>query len=186
MDIEWYPEYDSYWMTFRLIPYLEILKGFNFWVYGVVFKIAPCIILSLLSALLILAMYKANEKRERLKSQGKRAESERTHEHNRTTAMLVAVVLCFVITELPQGVLMLLSGIYGDDFFHNIYSPLGDLMDVFVLINSAVNFILYCIMSRQFRDTFQNVFLKSCVKKVQNSKQNGLHYSTINTQSTKV
>jgi len=38
-------------------------------------------------------------------TQGRRRESDRAGERNRTTAMLVAVVLCFVVTELPQGVL---------------------------------------------------------------------------------
>ena len=42
---------------------------------------------------------------------GRRRESDRAGERNRTTAMLVAVVLCFVVTELPQGVLAFLSGV---------------------------------------------------------------------------
>jgi len=37
-------------------------------------------------------------------------ESEKAGEYNRTTSMLVAVVLCFVVTELPQGVLAFLGG----------------------------------------------------------------------------
>ena len=36
-------------------------------------------------------------------------ESEKAGEYNRTTSMLVAVVLCFVVTELPQGVLAFLG-----------------------------------------------------------------------------
>lgn len=31
-------------------------------------------------------------------------------------------------------------------------------MDVLALINSAINFILYCSMSRQFRNTFNYLF----------------------------
>lgn len=34
----------------------------------------------------------------------------------------------------------------------------GDVMDILALINSAVNFILYCAMSRAFRDTFFRLF----------------------------
>lgn len=30
----------------------------------------------------------------------------------------------------------------------------GDLIDILALINSGINFILYCSMSRQFRKTF--------------------------------
>lgn len=31
-------------------------------------------------------------------------------------------------------------------------------MDIMALINSSINFILYCAMSRQFRQTFQDMF----------------------------
>ena len=31
------------------------------------------------------------------------------------------------------------------------YTPLGELMDMMALVNCALNFILYCLMSRQFR-----------------------------------
>ena len=39
-----------------------------------------------------------------LTAQGRQDESERAREHNRTTAMLLAVVGLFQLTELPQGV----------------------------------------------------------------------------------
>lgn len=34
----------------------------------------------------------------------------------------------------------------------------GDVIDILTLINSAINFILYCTMSRQFRMTFNQLF----------------------------
>lgn len=34
-------------------------------------------------------------------------------------------------------------------------------MDILALLNSAINFILFCKMSRQFRRTFQLMFLTS-------------------------
>jgi len=39
-----------------------------------------------------------------------------------------------------------------------VYMSLGDLLDILVLINNGINFILYCSMSKQFRDTFICVF----------------------------
>ena len=35
----------------------------------------------------------------------------------KTTRMLLTVLLLFLATEMPQGVLALLSGIYGGSFF---------------------------------------------------------------------
>ena len=47
-----------------------------------------------------------------------------------------------------------LTAVNGFKFFMHCYHPMGDFMDVMALINSAVNFILYCLMSKQFRKTF--------------------------------
>ena len=71
--------------------------------------------------------------------------------------MLVVVVLSFVLTELPQGVLALASAV-DQRVFDHVYVPLGDVWDVLVLVNSSVNFILYCTMSAQFRRTFGHIF----------------------------
>ena len=76
---------------------------------------------------------------------------------DRTTRMLLAVLFLFLLTEFPQGILALLSGILGDDFFNNCYRQLNELMDILALINGAINFILYCVMSSQFRDTFHRI-----------------------------
>lgn len=72
--------------------------------------------------------------------------------------MLVAVLILFLITEFPQGVLALLSDLLGEQFFIACYISLADLMDFVTLLNSAINFILYCAMSRQFRKEFCRVF----------------------------
>jgi hypothetical protein len=74
--------------------------------------------------------------------------------------MLLAVVVLFLLTEFPQGVLNLLSGLL-ECFVSEVYNPLGDFMDILALINNGINFLLYCTMSKQFRDTFIEVFLRS-------------------------
>ena len=50
-----------------------------------------------------------------------------------------------------------LSAVNGPEFFTQCYHPMGDLIDLMALINSAVNFILYCLMSKQFRKTFADL-----------------------------
>ena len=77
----------------------------------------------------------------------------KTKENLRTTLMLVIVCVLFLITEFPQSILMFLS-ILIDNFYREVYMPLGDLMDLLALTNNSINFVLYCTMSRQFRTTF--------------------------------
>jgi Serpentine type 7TM GPCR chemoreceptor Srw len=81
---------------------------------------------------------------------------------DRTTRMLLAILLLFLITEFPSGILALLCGLLGENFAYYVYVNLGEVMDLLVLTNSAINFILYCTMSRKFRKTFTKLFCKSC------------------------
>lgn len=54
----------------------------------------------------------------------------------------------------------------------------GDFMDILALLNSAINFILYCSMSRQFRTTFTVLFRPKFIDKwipvAQDDEENNL------------
>ena len=91
-------------------------------------------------------------------AQEKRPSTKSEKRTDRTTKMLVAVLLLFLITEFPQGILGLLSGVLGKCFFRTCYYLFGEVMDILALLNGAINFILYCSMSRQFRMTFAVLF----------------------------
>lgn len=148
--------------------------------FSVVIKIIPCVMLTVVSFRLINSLMEAKKRKDMLLKKrttapaavssgvspvgGPRAGNNGNHEHHesggsdRTTRMLLAVLLLFLITEFPQGLLGLLSGVLGDAFFKSCYIPLADLMDFVALLNSAINFILYCAMSKKFRDTFSQLF----------------------------
>ena len=151
----------SYYMFVNSDLAEPYLNNFNYWIQAFLIKLIPCALLTILTILLIFAMHSANKRRMALKSQGKKDESDRAREHNRTTAMLLAIVALFLLTELPQGVLTLCS-IFVQNFFDDVYVPLGDLLDIMALLNNSINFVLYCTMSRQFRSTFMEVFCGCC------------------------
>ncbi|XP_071089901.1 G-protein coupled receptor dmsr-1-like [Haliotis cracherodii] len=141
----------------------EVILQINNWIQAIFIKLIPCVMLMTLTILLVHAMHKAYRKRMRLKSEGRKAESDKHGEHNRTTGMLLAVVALFMITELPQGLLSLMN-IFIPCFQDMVYNRLGDLLDIMALLNNSINFVLYCTMSKQFRDTFMEVFCKVCTK----------------------
>ncbi|XP_021914610.1 sex peptide receptor-like [Zootermopsis nevadensis] len=147
----------------------ELLFCINFWIYGIIIKLLPCAILTVISCWLIKALYKANRRKQALKglnncnsasllSSEKRIVSKSERRTDRTTKMLVAVLMLFLITEFPQGILGLLSVALGRCFFRTCYYLFGEVMDILALLNGAINFILYCSMSRQFRTTFALLF----------------------------
>ena len=94
----------------------------------------------------------------------------RDRDHHRTTSMLIAVVLTFVITELPQGILVIVCSF--NDTYRDYYYDLGDLLDIIVLLNSSVNFVLYATMSQQFRDTFRAKLINPVLKVVKANSKN--------------
>jgi hypothetical protein len=80
--------------------------------------------------------------------------------NNKTTLMLIIVCILFLITELPQSVLISLSIKSDSNFYSNVYMPLGDLLDMIALINNSVSFIIYVMMSSAFKETFFKMFKK--------------------------
>lgn len=86
---------------------------------------------------------------------------------DRTTTLLVAVLLLFLITEFPQGILGLMSGVSSKCFFERCYSIFGEVMDLLALINAAIGFVLYGLMSKQFRTNFKAVFFRKHIPSVE-------------------
>ncbi|CAH8637082.1 unnamed protein product [Heterobilharzia americana] len=77
---------------------------------------------------------------------------------NQTTYMLLTIIILYIVTYLPQSALLLLNNFQGGCFSATVYERLGDFLDFLTLINNGLNFILYCVMSRQFRYTFLQLF----------------------------
>lgn len=132
----------------------------NFWLQAVVAKLLPCVILSVISVLIIRRMRKTDNRSRslRVKATYRRGSYSREQKTNSTTLMLLVVVFLFIVTEFPQGILNMLSGIL-PYFVDEVYAQLGDLLDMAALTNNCINFILYCTMSQQFRSTFLRLFI---------------------------
>uniref|UniRef100_A0A1I8H4J0 G_PROTEIN_RECEP_F1_2 domain-containing protein n=1 Tax=Macrostomum lignano TaxID=282301 RepID=A0A1I8H4J0_9PLAT len=135
----------------------------NYWTIAIAYKILPCGLLSLMTVLLISQLSKAAKRRRMLLNKAQAGEASRREQRNdrreqRTTRMLLAIVIIFWVTELPQGVMSLMCFIMAS-FQKNVYEPLGDVLDLLSLVNNSCNFVLYTSMSKQFRDTFAQIFI---------------------------
>lgn len=158
----------------------EILLDINYWIYSFLMKLIPCVLLTFLSLRLIFALIKTKKRREKLVNSSHLINNENStrpsvkksrklvdkeKQTDRTTKMLLAVLLLFLITEFPQGILGLLNYMLGKHFARSCYHPLGDVLDILALFNSAINFMIYCTMSRQFRKTFSLLFKPKILNK---------------------
>lgn len=121
-----------------------------FWIFSVIIKIIPSIALTVLSLRLVGALLEAKQRRKQLmghsngmrpiiskdiqqesdekKKANKKKQSrflDKERQTDRTTRMLLAVLLLFLITEIPQGILGLISG-YSKPFYNACYLKLGE------------------------------------------------------------
>lgn len=112
-----------------------IFKDISFYVYGIVLKLIPCILLALLSVLLVIELFKAKQRKKALHSDQKdirllkkrpnQKHIDKEKQFNRTTKMLLAVLLLFLMAEFPQAMMGLLLHILGEKFAKECYGPLG-------------------------------------------------------------
>ncbi|CCD67505.1 G-protein coupled receptors family 1 profile domain-containing protein [Caenorhabditis elegans] len=143
-----------------------LLVSAVFWAFGIVFKLLPSLILSILLIALIRSLKSVERRRKNWKrTQGANicTNSERKAKRKlttrpRTTRMLVIILLLCVMVELPMGILNLCVAIYGEEFGNRYYDPVGNLMEMLTLLYSSVSFVLYCTMSNEYLSTFRALF----------------------------
>jgi hypothetical protein len=96
------------------------------WIYSVIIKLIPCIALSYLSLQLIRALYEAKRRKAKLTGNLSIKLLTKKKQADRTTKMLIAVLLLFLITEFPQAIMGMFSAMLHKDFYHHCYQKLGE------------------------------------------------------------
>lgn len=138
------------------------------WLYGVIFKVGPCLAMIILCSLIARNLYNADKRRGNMAAGIDSNENRISSGYSRTTKMLIIIVVIYVVTELPIGAISFVSGLqYSEShfFYFLLYSYVGDLLDTLTVINGSVNLIVYVTMSRQYRLGFKRTVLGRYVKK---------------------
>lgn len=161
---------ETYNMTIYLVHNeKENYRYISFLTYGVVLKLAPCILLTVLSYGLIRALMQTKKRRRLLldtslpldvvneKTVKKQRQLEKEQQTDRTTRMLLAVLLLFLITEFPQAILGLSSVLIGEKFEKDCYRPLGKYI---------LYFSLACCIENIFASPTIIVFLRVNVEQL--------------------
>lgn len=125
-----------------------LLLKLSFWLIGLFDKILPSFILVISICHLV---------RHVLIFQRRRCRLHQNSRLNHTTHLLIIVMIIFVITEVPQGILNLGVAIHGGHFRTMVYNPLGDIIDLLSLANSSINILIYCLMCPGFRQTLNSL-----------------------------
>lgn len=143
----------------------------------------PCALLVILNMLLFKAMKQAQNRRKILFRENKKKESKKLRDANCTTLMLIVVVTVFLIVEIPLAVITAMHIISSAiiEFLDYRVANLSILFsNFFLMVSYPINFAIYCGMSRQFRETFKEIFIKP----VSSKKDGSSRYSLVNGQRT--
>ena len=147
--------------TIAIPSYTEMGKNplyliiYNNILYLIFLLILPLLTLTILNVRLINALKEI--KRRRMEMQ-----SLRQQQDNNVTFVLIIVVLVFTVCQLPALVNQLLWNILSDGHricggFQYYFSCLSNLL---VIINSAINFLIYFLFNKRFRTVFLETVCK--------------------------
>ncbi|XP_066901611.1 sex peptide receptor [Halyomorpha halys] len=155
-----------------------------YYLFRVVFVHAvPCISLVALNLLLFRALRKAQEKRDKLFKENRKSECKRLRDSNCTTLMLIVVVTVFLVTEIPLAVVTVLhviSSSVTEILDYSVANALVLFTNFFIIVSYPINFAIYCGMSRQFRETFKELFIRGAVQVTRRNGGGSSKYSLVN------
>lgn len=156
-----------------MTPWVREVIGTNlyfttYFVFRVIFvHLVPCVCLVALNCLLFRAMKQAQNRRENLFRENRKKECKKLRDSNCTTLMLIVVVTVFLIVEIPLAVLTLLhiiSSVVVEFLDYHLVSICILFANFALIVSYPINFAIYCGMSRQFRETFKEIFLRGSLK----------------------
>ncbi|KAH7695593.1 Protein DMSR-4, partial [Aphelenchoides avenae] len=118
--------------------------------------VIPCILLLLFTIALLWKLEQNKKRRGLITSGTSMASRVTTAKNDRTTKILIILLIIFLITEFPQGILAILNGLFPNDIHQFVYLSLGEMLDLLSLINCNTCFIVYPLISSQYRATLKD------------------------------
>lgn len=88
----------------------------------------------------------------------------RVYQAGKTTFILFAVTIVFMLTFAPYCVIAILRNVSGADFYTNLSNTEKAVYQLFLrsyLLSSSVNPLIYCFLSRKFRQDVKGMLLKT-------------------------
>lgn len=162
--------------------WIDTYFNIYYWFRIVFIHLVPCTSLVALNAVLIYVMRTAQARRRQLLMQNRKTESRRLKDSNCTTFMLVVVVALFLIVEFPLAIIFILY-VIGNTFQKQLLADGFEVPSMYInfliLLSYPLNFFIYCVMSRTFRETFKRLFVPG--SRPVNTLQS--HYQTIATEN---
>ncbi|GAB6023930.1 hypothetical protein CHUAL_008661 [Chamberlinius hualienensis] len=131
-----------------------------YWFTTITFILVPLSLLAIFNSFLIRSVHQSKSRRRRMTMRGPK-KLDNAHQENRITIMLIAVVIMFLLCQLPTASVLIYTSLK-PEFLPgemNLLLGLGNIFNCLVAINAACNFILYCAFSDRYRRIFLRTFV---------------------------
>lgn len=164
----------------------ELYKTIYYWLTTSLFTFIPLLLLTVFNSFLIRSVHISRKERFQM-TQGKggmttssRANGGESSElvssatvpksgvdlssskqENKITIMLIAVVILFFICQFPTAIMLIIYTMYTpgpNTRNYYVFIGLNNIFNFLMALNSAGNFLLYCLFSQRYRRTFVNLF----------------------------
>ncbi|XP_068455411.1 probable G-protein coupled receptor 142 [Clinocottus analis] len=128
------------------------------WTHVTIIYFLPCGIFLVLNSLIIHTL-RASRRRQRRREEERGPKTAPPRRLGKTTAMLLAITSVFCVLWAPRTAVVIyhlyVSSVHRDWRVHLAY----DLSNMLAMLNTAVNFFLYCFVSKPFRGAVRDVVL---------------------------
>ena len=84
---------------------------------------------------------------------------------NKITIMLCIVIICFLVCIIPDAIMSSFFNLGYVESDNYLVKGVREITDMLLAVNAAINFLLYIIFNKIFRDQFVALFCGRCVKK---------------------
>lgn len=135
------------------------------WFWSITFVFIPLLLLGIFNSFLIFAVHDSRKKRCKMTQTDHASSTQR--QENKITITLIAVVILFMICQIPTAIMFILKNAYKPfdyPYLDKPYRILGNIFNFLVTINAAANFLLYCAFSARYRRTLVATFFGKCIR----------------------
>ena len=121
------------------------------WVQALLRSIIPLFILVAMNFFIISALRKTRA-------------NKKLASRNKITIMLIIVIIFFIFCIIPDAIMSSFFNLGYTESKNFLVKGVREITDSLLGVNAAVNFFLYMIFNKIFRDQFMQLFCKQCVK----------------------
>ena len=135
---------------------MEVNHGFaSYRLYNILYEnVAYCIFVFLLP-LVILIFFNVHLVRDLKKAQRSRKAmtSRSSMEENNITLVMIVIIIVFIVCQTPASINQILYYVIGNSHSNECtsYQKYSDISNLLITMNSAMNFVIYCLFRRQFQ-----------------------------------